>query len=987
MMRSIVVAGLFATSTAGLLAAQPRTPKGIYTNFLLGDAVNQAQTAAYPNTPPSKIPPYPNPNITPDPTDAVLVNYFTTLLDNPAISGLAPMIPWQLLNPNSPGTDPAHPKPGAYAWNALDDVFTAVDNWNKSHPAALPKTIQIINSAGFNAPNWVFNDIDVSVCGSLTNGCGTCDGLFMSTSPASVPSQQCGYTTIFWATEGGAPRQIPLPLPWNSVYKADHQTFLTALNQRIQQEPSSSAFVSIDISGPTASSSEMILPNLENQSFTRDGVTNDSILTLPNNVPTIPNVDASAAWNILIGNFYGSMSSFLNTDQPFIQEWNNAIDLYGQIFSGVTLVLVTTTDALPDFHLGVGVPAPAPTPGFTSDCATAAKTSQQQCAAVTQVLQHYTNPTVGGSNAKAVMEAGMTAARDSVDLGTNGIRWLAAVTAAGSSPLPGTPYDMSRILGGLQFSHDVSPADTLQSEGCPAYPTPCPNLTPAQGLENVLQLSYFIGTAAAPQFGASTSVTYGNFAYADAPMNFLQIYAVDIIYALGLSNCSILQIAGSPANDIQPNVSVCSAMAPLGGFQSVLSTQEELDLASEELLSIAEPPSFGLTLTRVGSFTQGQSGAAFTISVRNNSNSASAGMATVTGILPTALTATAIDGPGWACVLATLTCSRSDSLAAFTSYPPIVVTVSVASNAATQVTNQASISGGTLAAATAYDTILIGAPFADVSSSDAFLPAIDLLLEYGITSGCGASPPTYCPNDDITRGQMAVFIVRSIFGGDNFTASTTPYFADVPSTSPYFQWIQKMRDLGITAGCTATTYCPDDQVTRGQMAVFIIRARYGSDAAFAYSSTPLFTDVPSGNSFFEWVQKMGQIGITSGCGTGIYCPNDSATREQMAVFVVRGAFNQLLPANSPVIVWASGTSAAAGQTLTVTVAGQNTSFVNAVTQVTFGDGIAVSNVSVANGTILTAQLAVSAGAVSGPRTIVVTTGSEEAALPNGFRVQ
>lgn len=121
------------------------------------------------------------------------------------------------------------------------------------------------------------------------------------------------------------------------------------------------------------------------------------------------------------------------------------------------------------------------------------------CAAVTQILAHFTDPTVGGNNAKAAQESGMTAARDGGDLGTNGIKWLAAATAGGRAPLPGAPYCMSRILGGLQFSHSFSDSDSLQSEGCPDYspidqmPADCTTLTPAQGLENVLSLSYFPG--------------------------------------------------------------------------------------------------------------------------------------------------------------------------------------------------------------------------------------------------------------------------------------------------------------------------------------------------------------------------------------------------------------------------------------------------------------------------------------------------------------
>jgi hypothetical protein len=594
---------LLVASTAGFLAGQntnsePRVPKGIYATFQLDYLVNQAQATAYPNTPQDQIP-YPNPNVTPEPTDAIILNYLATLLDNPAVSGLAPQFSWQVLNPNSPGKNPANPNANAYLWNPLDDIFTAVDKWNKSHPFSPPKTIKLIGSAGFNAPNFVFNDIDASVCGShLATSCGSCDGLFESTSPTPVTSQICGYTSIFYATEGGKnttgvpaqPRQIPLPMPWNQVYKTDHQVFLTALNQRVQQEPSSSAFVAIAMSGPTASSTEMILPSLEDQRVVIEGVPNNGILTLPNDVPTLPNIDAAAAWNILIGKFYGPTSSYVNTDQPFINEWNNAIDLYGQIFTGVTLSLTTTTDALPDFHLAAGVQPPAPATGFADDCDTTGNNTQQQCAAVTEVLAHFTNPTVGGNNAKLVFEAGMTAARDGFDLGTNGVKWLAATSAAGTAPLPGTPYRMSRILGGLQFSHTLSIAADLQAEGCPTYPTTCPNLTPAGGLFNVMQQSFFVGTVAGPLFGASTGVTYGKWVYRNAPMNFVEIYDTDIIYASGLSQCELVEIAGNPGFNVKPDVSTCVLTPPSGGFGSVLLTQAELDLASLGLSLTDEGP-------------------------------------------------------------------------------------------------------------------------------------------------------------------------------------------------------------------------------------------------------------------------------------------------------------------------------------------------------------------------------------------------------------
>ena len=398
--------------------------------------------------------------------------------------------------------------------------------------------------------------------------------------------------------------------------------------------------------------------------------------------------------------------------------------------------------------------------------------------------------------------------------------------------------------------------------------------------------------------------------------------------------------------------------------------------------SVYVQPSY-LTMTHPGNLTQGQTGVPITISA--GAEMPGSGGASVTAMLPAAYTATAIAGPGWSCSLGSLTCTRSDSLAPGASYPPITVTVNVNPSAPSQQTSVASVSAGSSPAAVTTDTATILPPFTDVSPTDTFLPAIDLLRSYAITSGCG--PTAYCPGDNITRGQMAVFVVRSVMGGDSFTYSGAPYFNDVQPGDAYFPWIQKMYELGITGGCAPSTYCPNDPVTRGQLAVFIVRARYGASTAFTYPATPQFTDVSSGSSYFSWVQKMQQVGITSGCGVGTYCPDDSVTRGQMAVFLMRGGFNQFLPAGSPVVVWSSPATGSPGQTVTVEIAGQNTNFSPGVTTIGAGPGITVGNIAVGSGTSLTAQLTIGAGAALGPRSIIVTTGSEEAVLPNGFRVQ
>jgi hypothetical protein len=280
--------------------------------------------------------------------------------------------------------------------------------------------------------------------------------------------------------------------------------------------------------------------------------------------------------------------------------------------------------------------------------------------------------------------------------------------------------------------------------------------------------------------------------------------------------------------------------------------------------------------------------------------------------------------------------------------------------------------------------------FTDVVPADYYFDFADVLYTSNITAGCSLNPLQYCPDSPTSREEMAVFLVAAIERGNSFTYTQTPYFTDVPPGSPYFEFVQKIKDLGITAGCTATTYCPNDSVTREEMAVFIILGRYGAidfSALSGYSAAQIFSDVPPSSPFFPFIQEMAEAGITAGCGSGMYCPNASLTRGQMAVFIVTGLLNQLLGPTKPLIATAVPNVATPGQAVPLTLSGVNTNFVQGTTQVTMAPGITPSGIVVSSATSLTVQVAVGSGVVPGPTSIVVTTGTEDAVLPNGFTVQ
>ena len=180
--------------------------------------------------------------------------------------------------------------------------------------------------------------------------------------------------------------------------------------------------------------------------------------------------------------------------------------------------------------------------------------------------------------------------------------------------------------------------------------------------------------------------------------------------------------------------------------------------------------------------------------------------------------------------------------------------------------------------------------FDDVDTTYWAYSFIERLSAAGITGGCSANPPQYCPEDSVTRAQMAVFLLRGIHGA----AYTPPDvgsstgFGDVPTTYWAAAWIKQLAAEGITSGCGGGNYCPEAPVTRAEMAVFLLRSKHGASyTPPAVGSDTGFTDVPTTYWAAAWIKQLVAEGITSGCGTNTYCPEAPVTRAQMAVFLVR----------------------------------------------------------------------------------------------------
>ena len=516
---AVLISFALCATYSGIAQTTPaRQPSGIYARYVPGGCLNQdGNTNAQ--------------------TDDCISNAVAPLLTNSAISGIEVIVQWSELCPSVPPNS-ATSTNGTTNWNVLDDVFATVAVWNAANSNSPPKTVQLGIIPGFDTPRWILNQLV------------SCNPMFTSNGiNTNLVTNTCGCAT-FLSGEGPNSTYTPklLPLPWNPIYTNAWANFIRAVGQRYATNP---LLVTVEVAGPTSDSTEMILPNEKNN---------------PTNY---------WKWNPLFSLTFPT--NYQNSDQAFIEAWERAIDLYGQVFSNTTLA-VTTGSGFPNFLYtnlpdAKGMPYATYTvsagfawpPGSvnTNDLA-----HVMDAAAETTILAYFADARHGGNNAKAVQEDGLAANEINLaplggrTLGSYGVKWLAETSASGNTILPGATNSLSRVLGGLQFVGGFS-TDTV-GEGC-NEPGGCPtnySISPEQAFYNVMEV-FFDGTSVGGAYGTNDS-------YGTLPLNYLQIYSVDVLYAN--TNMTGTNIVDGFGNTVH------------------MTAQSELTNVSAQIGTIAEPP-------------------------------------------------------------------------------------------------------------------------------------------------------------------------------------------------------------------------------------------------------------------------------------------------------------------------------------------------------------------------------------------------------------
>jgi len=167
------------------------------------------------------------------------------------------------------------------------------------------------------------------------------------------------------------------------------------------------------------------------------------------------------------------------------------------------------------------------------------------------------------------------------------------------------------------------------------------------------------------------------------------------------------------------------------------------------------------------------------------------------------------------------------------------------------------------------------AGFGDVEANRYYTAPVQWMLDNGITTGTSAE--CFSPFDGVTRGQFAAFLYRM-----QGSPIGSPFHGFTDVTAPWQQApVSWLKATGVTTGTSATTFSPNNALTRGQAAAMLWRL----------AGRPASAPSPFGDVVAPWqttaVGWMAAQGITEGTSATTFSPNRISTRGESATFLYR----------------------------------------------------------------------------------------------------
>jgi len=175
-------------------------------------------------------------------------------------------------------------------------------------------------------------------------------------------------------------------------------------------------------------------------------------------------------------------------------------------------------------------------------------------------------------------------------------------------------------------------------------------------------------------------------------------------------------------------------------------------------------------------------------------------------------------------------------------------------------------------------------PFTDVGDGSYYSEHVGTLYQHGIT--IGVTPSTYGPAQLVTRGQMAAFLARTYEVTTGSACIGSHPFTDVTDNTYFAHDVGCLYSLGVTVGTSPTTFSPDRELNRGEMAAFLGRMIDAVNGG-SCSGTHSFVDVSQASFYADAVGCLKANNITTGTSASHYSPHLAVDRGQMAAFLAR----------------------------------------------------------------------------------------------------
>jgi hypothetical protein len=202
---------------------------------------------------------------------------------------------------------------------------------------------------------------------------------------------------------------------------------------------------------------------------------------------------------------------------------------------------------------------------------------------------------------------------------------------------------------------------------------------------------------------------------------------------------------------------------------------------------------------------------------------------------------------------------------------------------------------GGLSGKTHNDSVIVGSPALLHVSADGSGPLTYQWRKNGVPvsdggpiSGATTATLTIDPAAFSDAGSYDVLLTDSCGSIASNAAALAVEFDDVPLDDPFHADILTIATAGITTGCTDTSFCPSNPVSRAEMAVFLLKSKLGADhVPPPPPPVPIYPDVPADVFAAAWIDELATLEITTGCGGGLYCPDRPVSRAEMAVFLLK----------------------------------------------------------------------------------------------------